>query len=346
MALPNSNISISMVRNELGESSNDLSVLCKSDKINKWSAYKPFVDANPVAGKSSTCGFSIPYTITPNIYFNKDALWSYLKPSGGVNEPFRLGDFRQYDHNIKFADSPFGITEITEAESSYVIVYSYGANSKIASPKNMTFFQNKFAAIQVFESSGTKRHLYTMYAQTMISESTAYAFFLPKSVLVGVSRIIIIPFISEYYSEPSTTGTNGGKSYYINGFDPNIATYKYRTLTELVYVYTEEGMSFNKMSSYSAVIDVWLENQVEENTFLYDTRLCVTYYDDYNGTGNIIHSQIDYNAPQFPQQNLSSLEMRMFDFTIAYGLGYKSVKIYVKDMYRNKTYNTHIFNNE
>lgn len=117
MALPNSNISISMVRNELGESSNDLSVLCKSDKINQYSKYKPVRYNYPThfteywyQGTAGNCGLVIPVWERG---VKKE--WSYLPPRGGADEPYRLSDFAGYDHNatsLKVKQLPDVITQL------------------------------------------------------------------------------------------------------------------------------------------------------------------------------------------------------------------------------------------
>ena len=41
MALPSSNISVAMVKAELGASSNDVGTLCTHPNVNKWSKRKP-----------------------------------------------------------------------------------------------------------------------------------------------------------------------------------------------------------------------------------------------------------------------------------------------------------------
>lgn len=95
MALPNSNISVSMVKQAIGSGSNDLETLCTHEKINKWSKWKP-VRFNKVSGltegdiQTSKCGLDRnPQTQTI----------SYLRPRGGTyNEFYRLGDFRNYNH--------------------------------------------------------------------------------------------------------------------------------------------------------------------------------------------------------------------------------------------------------
>lgn len=97
MALPSTNLWVHQVANELGESSNDIGRLCKSSKINPWSKFKPVIyPAEDTIGvdwwkaTDGKCGFVIPSDISQ--------LWSYAHPSG-TTSPFRLHDFRGYDHN-------------------------------------------------------------------------------------------------------------------------------------------------------------------------------------------------------------------------------------------------------
>lgn len=113
MALPNSNISTSLVGTTLGTSSRDVGALCVHQNVNKWSKWKP-VKYQSVVGltdeqlKSINCGMIIPSftTVAALIdYYNNnpDLKWEYNKPTGGATSPYRLGDFRNYEHSaIKF----------------------------------------------------------------------------------------------------------------------------------------------------------------------------------------------------------------------------------------------------
>lgn len=119
MALSNNKItapvSVDDVKSVLGESSNDLAALCKSSKINVWAKYKPtnynaaFSD-NWSKGKDGNYGLNITVD-------NRVSSWSalvaeyskpnngysniYKRPSGGATSPYRLGDFRGYNHKAK-----------------------------------------------------------------------------------------------------------------------------------------------------------------------------------------------------------------------------------------------------
>lgn len=104
------------VRNVLGETETDLSVLCTSDKINWASIFKPVHIANTLfpdrsgawwRGTNGDCG------ITPkrlNIYTEVASVqtsdgkngWTYTRPFGGTLSPYRIGDFDKYNHNAVF----------------------------------------------------------------------------------------------------------------------------------------------------------------------------------------------------------------------------------------------------
>jgi hypothetical protein len=109
MALPNNNISVAMVKSELGAATNDVGQLCIHPNINKWSKWKPVAisgkvdvtDVNDLAG--AQFGLSIPFFSTRaeliSYYNSNDGEWTYTKPSGGLSAPFRLHDFRNYEHS-------------------------------------------------------------------------------------------------------------------------------------------------------------------------------------------------------------------------------------------------------
>lgn len=109
MALPNSNISVAMVKSELGAATNDVGQLCIHPNVNKWSKYKPVrhssvVPITEAQFKESNYGFNI----ASNTSNNFTGSWSYVKPVGGNSSPFRLTDFGGYD---KLEQPPIYLTE-------------------------------------------------------------------------------------------------------------------------------------------------------------------------------------------------------------------------------------------
>lgn len=102
-ALPNSNISTSLVANTLQTSSHDVGTLCTHSSINMWSKWKP-INAN-VTTLTDTVLQQHDYGIlAPSSSSTiQDALgksWTYDRPKGGSTSPYRLGDFRKYDHGV------------------------------------------------------------------------------------------------------------------------------------------------------------------------------------------------------------------------------------------------------
>lgn len=104
MALPDKNITTKMVREELKEETQQLSSLCTSKNINKWSNWKPIdttdttlTDATIQYNNGGFSNLNAMYCNTllqcQNICDNGGNVWNYQKPT-----KFRLGDFRNYNH--------------------------------------------------------------------------------------------------------------------------------------------------------------------------------------------------------------------------------------------------------
>lgn len=121
MSLPYTGLTIQMVAKELGEKSSKLSDLCTSKNINLFAWRKPFAyAANKVelddyqAWRGRAYGFQmVVQKNKPESGQEMDEMY-YNPPSGGTSEPFRLGDFRGYDHNAK---SPITLNITTEFDS-------------------------------------------------------------------------------------------------------------------------------------------------------------------------------------------------------------------------------------
>ena len=110
-----------MVAKELGIKTNKLSELCTSKNINLFAWRKPFAYAsNKVelddyqAWRGRAYGFQMVPQIERPTSGQELAEMYYNPPSGGTSEPFRLGDFRGYDHNAK---SPITLNITTEFDS-------------------------------------------------------------------------------------------------------------------------------------------------------------------------------------------------------------------------------------
>ena len=145
--LPTTGITVSLVAQTLGVGTTDIGRLCTSDRINKWAKYKPVCCFQTVAGdRNEICKAKYDNGDGSNVYENhsngdyglapgfmeaaesgsawgeqiKEACshdWVYQKPTGGINFPYRLGDFRGYDTEaepfITFATMQGGVWDST-----------------------------------------------------------------------------------------------------------------------------------------------------------------------------------------------------------------------------------------
>lgn len=100
--LQSTNISTTLVGNFLGENSHDVGTLCTSSKIHMLSKKKPVqfahdsVDAYPEWWKGNNGNCGIAFTPFSNISDVSKYEWTYERPNGTTNAPYRLGDFRGY----------------------------------------------------------------------------------------------------------------------------------------------------------------------------------------------------------------------------------------------------------
>jgi len=111
MALPSTDISIRLVKDTIGEASNDVKALCRSTRINKWSKHKPFQSSatshdtvaemeadmqkedGGLSGYVSRFGLKMYYGYDASFLTQYNEPWKY----DFVVAPYRLGDFRLYN---------------------------------------------------------------------------------------------------------------------------------------------------------------------------------------------------------------------------------------------------------
>lgn len=113
MALSDSNISINDVKTILGTDSTNVVDLCTDANINPWSKWKP-INSNATTLTDTilsntkygiglrTITLADIKTITNQLvssYQNWQKGYVYDAPTGGASSPYRLGDFRNYEHN-------------------------------------------------------------------------------------------------------------------------------------------------------------------------------------------------------------------------------------------------------
>ena len=111
MALNSTEITMSLVNQALSTNYSKLSELCTSDQINIWSRWKPIANnADTLTEKilkDSTYGLTIyrannVNNLYNNVVNNNNLGYNYNPPRGGAASPYRLGDFRNYEHTAPF----------------------------------------------------------------------------------------------------------------------------------------------------------------------------------------------------------------------------------------------------
>lgn len=92
MILPNNNITTNLVSTTLGHASNNVGVLCTSNKINKWSKNKP-INFNKLFNLTDVELLSQNYGLTVSSSTNYKGLsdWTYIRPTGVVHHHIGWG---------------------------------------------------------------------------------------------------------------------------------------------------------------------------------------------------------------------------------------------------------------
>lgn len=216
-----SNISMIHIRNLTGYPSTDLGTLCKAPTINMWAKYKPvpyaFTNVRPTnwwRGADNKCG--INYTIYPNVAnlfaaATNNSLTHYKHdfPTGGANEPFRMGDFAGYNTDSK---APVYVVRIDSSttEEQGIKVYTNGlivdSNSlHITDVWSTSNFPELYLAAAIRKEGSST--IQWMTGTENIVTSTALSFLTVTPVTTGVYDVVI--FLSSV-SKPTLTGNASG----------------------------------------------------------------------------------------------------------------------------------------
>lgn len=195
-------VSIDDVKSILGESSNDLATLCTSPKINVWAKYKPtdynaaFTD-NWSKGKDGNYGLNITvdnrvsswnalvaeYSKANNGYSN-----IYKRPSGGATSPYRLGDFRGYNHNAKPEIGDYFATTnyIEDQQISLSVTYNViTVDGDQVSYKDVEAYKGLYFGYVITDTSGKTLKLIVTSSTTSSYEVRIAA----RTLLAGTYRL-------------------------------------------------------------------------------------------------------------------------------------------------------------
>ena len=332
MALGTTNISTTLVGTTLGTSSRDVGTLCTHSAINKWSRYKP------VNGEylHPTCGFIIPYTTNQRPTDLRQTTWTYDKPQGGVQSPYRLGDFRQYDHNVKYADSAFGIgVSYPTVGGTLSISCTFGqlTSNLLASPRYMPKFTNGFFGVSVFKGDVLydMKHVISKCGVNAIGSNSGELIQIDTSAMGFVTGeiLMVIPFIVEstFNTETGISGGAGnGYKYNLNAVAADSATVLKNIGTPL-YPFYFSNYVFTQAGSYGLKVDGKITSQKETNTTSLRIYIQWQLYSELNGGGTLIESSSNttigfFDIPRFGTINIPQ-------YTISWNTVYnvKSVKV-------------------
>ena len=166
--LPTTGITTSLVGTTLGASSRDVGSLVTHQNINPFSRWKP-IRANTAEGITETILRNANFGILTTQYRLSDITvnpadiptFEYLRPRGGASEPFRLGDFRSYNHVARPPLSLMmrSITPTVSNEHLYVVSqgdYDLG---------HRTFYEVNLT--QIFGSEISISEFYTLHNANM-----------------------------------------------------------------------------------------------------------------------------------------------------------------------------------
>ena len=190
-------VSVYDIRNAVGHSSGDLGTLILNGTINIWAKYKPvqkaIVDTTPQLNSNKTwnTGVSNPWwkgvlndyglayaggQVSINNYSMVDALttlatkinggmngWTYLRPSGGSNGPYRYLDFNRYNRNAPNPVRNMRSEDVTASSTSvYTVLCDYIASGGATPVSGRDYIipedvigSNYVLSMAVFKKSGS-----------------------------------------------------------------------------------------------------------------------------------------------------------------------------------------------
>ncbi len=248
MALPDTNISVAMVRDELGASTNDVGRLCIHPNINKWSRNKPIASNSLVEVTDEDryrlhFGFEIPT--------NSSGVWVYERPRGGTEqEYFRLLDFCNYEHK-KYQEFTYYNNIDTDMQTPvevYLPKYIYVDNDSIIKVKFISPISNN-GLITLQDLFGDKGRLalqikdiatgsvyvdlsdwfinmpgydYTPFPQVMFTVNGESSYIIRDDNMIEVSVYAVDESLGQHDVEYIKNNLEGGSVFYSLKADDNV----------------------------------------------------------------------------------------------------------------------------
>ena len=357
MALGTTGITTSVVSQEIGLSSNDVGELCQGiklgsglpSKINKWSKYKP-VNFNSTSSLTDTdfrtvkYGFNIPTSVTASAL----GVWTYQKPTGGTNSPYRLGDFSGYNHSStrQMSVRVFQIPSVGNGIKADITLGSLDTELKITDIFNDASY---YFGFEIYSGTDYK------YINTPVccGTSTYYIGHSSFSTLLDIpsnlcnftnGQYIRVYLFLTKVQIPFQTGNMSAQKYSLN-FD---------TLSDSVFTYNVGGslptyyptlINLAKQSSNSFTFNISYEGIITDSSngmYAY-----ADLYDGLNATGYIVHTQLSLLTPSIliPANTTVVTDKLTLNYDPSWTADVKSAKVYLVDRAKgNVSYMSQIIN--
>ena len=262
MALGTTNISTDLVGTTLGTSSRDVGTLCKHPSVNRFSRWKPYSIPNKLDGLTDGLIKSINFGMNPTTITigqiptsksveNSSFIWGqWQAPTGGINSPFRLGDFRNYAHDaVDFfvslelrndigGDKPIsGNPSFPQFQSFYIcrLNWNYDAQIKLNEyTANGVNFNNLHLTLVIGGNVGGLSATELMFAQSAITIGDAISNYSSELLVemntsgladaILVNENIVLAFLAPKVTSPEQLASVLGVSLKLNS---TITTTKY-----------------------------------------------------------------------------------------------------------------------
>ena len=347
MALGTTNISTTLVGTTLGTSSRDVGTLCTDPAINKWSRYKPVHGAY----LHPTCGFIITSTTDQRPNTLRSYVWAYDNPTEAKASEFRLGDFRGYDHDVRYTDKPFGIgVSYPTVGGTLSISCDFGqtTNATLASPRYMPFFADYYFGVSVYKGSTTYDlvHVISKCGINKIGSNSGELIQIDTSTLGFATGEIymVIPFVSEMtfmQSTGSTGGAGNANKYNLNAVSVDSATIM-KNIGTPTYPFFFSNYTYQQTGSYGVKVSGRLNSNKETNSTSVLVKIEWTLYSDINGGGSVLGTQAAITVGYYDVPRFGYAELPQTTVNWNTGLSVKSIKVrYIIPSTLTDTYQTY-----
>lgn len=285
MALGTTGISTTLVANTIGVGSNDVGTLCTSDKINKWSKWKP-VRYNTLTGitlaqlASTTWGLTIPsYTTLSSIItaINAGITWDYAKPQGDISlEYYRLGDFRNYEHTATKPFSDFicptiGFNNSPSSTIGATLIFTQDGGNYNIGLNDLIGIKDCYFAIYMIRTDGDTSNSRLLTAENTVGSGDA-------DITIPIHGMSL---------------TN----YYVYPFICNVKNTDPLVMPSNLTLYALDGLSRSTVSIQDIPLDITLEAAWHNDT--HDSNQIDYTITIYNNSGTSMNLETCYTTLRF-----------------------------------------------